>query len=121
MRLYNGTQADCATIRAARDKLIGPPTKGVQIGGGIHVPMPQTWDGKGDVPIGWTGYQGEKLVSGQTWTVDPGGEQCDAALKTPDADVKLTTQEKTLLQEAVTATKVAPEQEPKDGGASATK
>jgi hypothetical protein len=111
--LYTGTRADCETIRASRVKLIGPPTKGVRVGGGIHVPMPATWDGAGDVAIGWTGYQGEKLEAGSTWSVDPGGNECDAALKTVDADTKLTVQEKTLLQSAVTATKVAGEQAPK--------
>jgi hypothetical protein len=113
--LYTGTRADCETIRASRVKLIGPPKKGTQIGDGIHVPMPATWDSLGDVPIGWTGYQGEKLVTGVTWSVDPGGDECDAALKLASADTKLTPAEKTLLQTAVTATKVAAPTEPKTG------
>ncbi len=30
------------------------PLRGTRVGGGIHVPMPATWDGSGAVPLGWT-------------------------------------------------------------------
>jgi hypothetical protein len=109
--IYRGTQSDCSAVSAARDKLLGPPVKGVHVGGGIHVAMPESWNGDGDVPLGWTGYQGPKQ-EGQQWSVDPGNGQTDAALKTTAADV-LTVQEKTLLQTAVATATVSAEVEAK--------
>jgi hypothetical protein len=40
------------------DKLLAYPKRGTHVGGGLHVPMPASWDGIGAVPIGWTSYRG---------------------------------------------------------------
>lgn len=36
------------------DKALSFPAAGVHIGEGIHVNMPESWDGTGEVPEGWT-------------------------------------------------------------------
>lgn len=46
------------STEANQDKLLGYPLRGVQVGGGVHVPMPATWDGNGPVPLGWSSYRG---------------------------------------------------------------
>ena len=52
-------QVAASTLLSIRDKLgVDAPTKGVQVGGGIHVPMPDAWDGVGRVPLGYTGTAG---------------------------------------------------------------
>lgn len=37
-----------------REKLLGNPKPPVHIGGGRHVEAPETWDGTGATPPGWT-------------------------------------------------------------------
>lgn len=53
--------------REARDRIAPPPFAGTRVGGGIHVDQPESWDGAGDVPIGWTGLPGEKDLGGGVW------------------------------------------------------
>lgn len=101
MSYTTGTKTDCEAIKAARDKLLGPPVRGIHCGGGIHAPMPATWDGTGKVPPGWTGYDGpEETAQKDVWRVDPGGPEATAALADSRAS-RLTVQEKTLLQNAL--------------------
>lgn len=56
--VIQSTEALARETERALDKLLGGPKKGVRVGGGIHVPMPDSWDGTGPVPIGWTSYVG---------------------------------------------------------------
>lgn len=48
---------DRARADSALDLLneFDPPRRGVHRGLGIHVFMPESWDGNGPVPPGWTG------------------------------------------------------------------
>lgn len=101
-----GTRAQCDTVKDARDKLLGAPVRGVQCGGGKHEPMPQTWDGVGPVPPGWTGLDGPvETATAGTWAVDVGNGEITQALADARAS-KVSAQEKTTLQTAV-ATAVA--------------
>lgn len=85
----NLTKAEADLVKAARDKL-APPLIGTQVGGGRHVDMPESWDGEGAVPIGWTGFAGP-LKDGATWKL-PLPVEIDAADKTA-----LSAQEKARL------------------------
>ena len=49
---------DARELRLLRDR-VAPSSIGTHIGGGRHVDMPDTWDGIGQVPPGWSGYMGE--------------------------------------------------------------
>lgn len=60
-RIIFTTLEQAISARAERDAAIGPPVRGVHIGEGIHVSMPETWDGAGAVPLGWSGFDGEML------------------------------------------------------------
>lgn len=98
-----GTRAQCDTIQAARDKLLGAPVRGVDCGGGKHEPMPQAWDGVGPVPPGWTGFDGPvETTTVGTWAIDVGNGEVTAALADARAS-KVSAQEKTTLQTAVAA------------------
>jgi hypothetical protein len=103
MSYVTGTRTYCDNVAAARDKLLGPPVRGIQCGGGVHAPMPQTWDRVGKVPPGWTGYDGPIENSGNrgTWAVDPGGPETTQALADARAS-RVNTTERTLLTTAVT-------------------
>ena len=50
------TKTNCLTAVLLENKTLGYPLVGQHVGGGIHVPMPPTWDGIGVVPPGWTAY-----------------------------------------------------------------
>lgn len=53
------TEAEALELLAIREKAgASEPEKGVHIGAGRHVPMPETWDGSGKVPAGWSGLSG---------------------------------------------------------------
>ncbi len=89
-------------IEQLQDKLLGLPLKGTRVGGGIHVPMPDSWNGSGAVPPGWTSYLGStrKHPTNSQWAtpIDPAAA---AALSDARAS-RLTAGERTTLQSAVT-------------------
>lgn len=47
-------------IAAILDKAWQMPRRGVHHGRGPHVPMPETWDGTGPVPPGWSSHQAHR-------------------------------------------------------------
>jgi hypothetical protein len=53
-RCLTGSPEEMLTAQRAIDKALGYPRKGLRVGGGRHVPMPETWDGTGECPPGWT-------------------------------------------------------------------
>jgi hypothetical protein len=52
------TLTDALALQGARDADPLPRTRGIPFGIGRHVTMPETWDGAGDTPFGWTGEPG---------------------------------------------------------------
>lgn len=53
------TEAEALELLTIREKAGAPePEKGVHVGAGRHVQMPETWDGNGKVPAGWSGLAG---------------------------------------------------------------
>lgn len=57
---YTGNSAALEAAAALLDKAYGYPLRGTHIGTGKHVGMPDTWDGLGRVPPGWTSHQGHR-------------------------------------------------------------
>lgn len=53
------------------DKANALPSRGAHIGGGRHVIMPETWDGVGKVPPGWTSYQAHRNGDAAVWLPEP--------------------------------------------------
>lgn len=105
------TKTNCLTAVALENKALGYPLKGVHVGGGIHVPMPEQWDGTGTAPPGWT-------VANQETDVAPDAKTANWTVKLDDSfmtdvvstSTKLTTQEKTtaatLLSKATATVEV---------------
>lgn len=91
-----GTETELEAARASIDKALSLPQKGTHVGGGRHVTMPDTWDGTGACPPGWTGTSSLVRVKTATDAILPVGDYV-AALD-QNALSKLTTQEKTDLQ-----------------------
>lgn len=90
---FTGTKTDCLTLATLANKTAGFPLRGHHIGPGPHVPMPDTWDGKGEVPPGWTAY------SDQSIEVSADGKAFDIPID-PTLDAtsdKLSIAEKTTL------------------------
>jgi hypothetical protein len=53
------TEAEALELLAIREKAgAHEPEKGTHVGAGRHVQMPETWDGSGKVPAGWSGLAG---------------------------------------------------------------
>jgi hypothetical protein len=94
------TEPAAAELEQLEDKLLSYPAKGVHIGGGIHVPMPDAWDGNGKPPAGWTSYRTSSLKHPTLaqWAT-PMDAKVSTALVGPDAS-KLTAAEKTKLAAA---------------------
>jgi hypothetical protein len=104
------TQPAAVELEQLEDKLLGYPAKGVHVGGGIHVPMPATWDGTGKPPMGWTSYRTSSIKHPtlSQWAT-PLDAKVSTALAGPDAS-KLTAAEKTKLAAAdATAVTTLPE------------
>lgn len=58
MHKYVGAgAANRSAIASVCDKAYGLPRRGRNVGGGVHVSSPQTWDGNGTVPPGWTSFK----------------------------------------------------------------
>lgn len=94
------------TIEARQDKLHALPAKGTHVGGGVHVPMPDAWDGNGAVPPGWSSYKGSRIEhpAGSQWAV-PIDHETPAALANGRA-ARLTAPEQAGLAADVAASEL---------------
>jgi len=101
MAYTTGTRAYCDDIKASRDKLIGPPVKGFHMGGGRHCDMPDTWDGVGKVPPGWSGADGPEEHPDRKgeWSVELPSSVSVALADSRQS--RVTPAEKTTLQTAM--------------------
>jgi hypothetical protein len=53
------TETEALELLTIRKKAGEPePEKGSHIGNGRHVTMPESWDGNGKIPPGWSGLSG---------------------------------------------------------------
>lgn len=83
------------------DKALGYPKPGVRVGGGIHVPMPDTWDGTGATPPGWTKSASAVWVASPTDAAVPLSDALAAELQSPEAQAKLTGPERAAVATAI--------------------
>lgn len=70
---YKGPNTNARNaIAGLLDRAWLQPLRGAHIGGGVHVPMPETWDGNGPVPPGWTSHQAHRTDPEETiWLPEP--------------------------------------------------
>lgn len=86
---------------ATIDKALGYPKPGVRVGGGIHVPMPDTWDGTGPTPPGWTKSASAVWVASPTDAAVPLSDSVAAELQRPDSQARLTGSERAAIAVAI--------------------
>lgn len=96
-----GTEAACDEVVVLANKALGFPAKGRHVGGGRHVDMPDTWDGTGPTPPGWTKTVTAVYVSSPTDAAVPVSDTLAAALQDAKAQAKLTGQERAALATAL--------------------
>lgn len=54
MKAFVGAERQAREAQALIDRALGYPRRGIHVGRGTHVVMPQLWDGNGEPPPGWT-------------------------------------------------------------------
>lgn len=98
MNTMKGTKADLDDYAAKRDKLLGYPSRGVQVGGGIHVALPVSWNGLGNCPPGWTATHSrvDESADKTSYETDEGRELVTVALTDARAS-RLTPAERAAL------------------------
>jgi hypothetical protein len=74
IKIAAGTEAQMVALQATIDKALGYPRKGVSVGSIRQLNVPDTWDGTGPTPPGWT----------RTATVPWTNSAADAVLPLPD-------------------------------------
>lgn len=94
-------------LKTIVDKALNLPTKGQHIGNGPHVPMPETWDGIGETPLGWTKTSFDVTEeTAQDFKVD---EKLLQEVQKPERQAKLSAQEVIKLESLTAAEAVAAE------------
>lgn len=96
-----GTEAEMDELCAIIDKALGYPRPGVHGGGGIHVPMPATWDGQGPTPPGWTKRATTPWVASATDAAAPLSDEMATELQRGAAQARLTGAERAKLATAL--------------------
>lgn len=101
-RCLVGTLEEMREAQAAVDKALGYPRRGRHVGGGRHVGMPDTWDGQGPCPPGWTKSASEPVeaADGTTYLVVTGLE---ADLGDPEKLTKVTGRQRAVLAKVTQA------------------
>lgn len=96
-----GTEAQMDALRATVDKALGFPRSGRHVGGGIHVPMPDTWDGQGPTPPGWTKNATAVWVASATDAAVPLSDDMATELQKPESQARLTAPERATVTAAI--------------------
>lgn len=90
-------------LQAIVNKALGLPRKGVHIGGGTHCSMPDTWDGNGDPPPGWTKHATPVWSADATNSWLPISDAMATELLTAGPQSRLTGPERARLSAAIAA------------------
>lgn len=96
-----GTEAANDALNAIVNKALGYPKRGTPVGGGIFPVIPETWDGQGPVPFGWTKQAVAVYVASATDSALPMPDDVVAQLQAGPAQARLSGAEKGLLTTAI--------------------
>lgn len=99
----SGTEAASDALVAIIDKALAYPKKGTRVGGGRHAAMPETWDGQGRTPPGWTKHAVANWVASAASAVVPITDDMATLLQRPAALARLNAGEQTVLLTAIAA------------------
>lgn len=94
MKVILGTEVTLDAVRLLLDVAMGYPRKGMHLGGGRHVDMPDTWDGQGATPPGWTKHACAMYVGG---ALDAALQLDDDQLSASQASASLSALEKSQI------------------------
>ncbi len=98
-----GLEATNDALNAIVNKALGYPKIGTRLGGGIHVPMPPTWDGQGATPPGWTKQVVANYVASALDSALPLPDALVAQLQAGPAQALLSAAEQLTLATAIAA------------------
>ncbi len=98
-----GTETQIASALTLVEKALGLPSRGVHGGGGVHVPMPDTWDGTGSCPPGWSREAVPRYSKGATDAVAPLPDALATLLQEAAQQARLTPAQRTALNSALGA------------------
>jgi hypothetical protein len=96
-----GNEAAMDALSAIIDKALVFPRVGTNVGGGIHVQMPATWDGQGETPPGWTKRATTVWVASATDAAVPLSDAMATELQRAGAQARLTGPERATLAAAI--------------------
>lgn len=98
-----GPEASMDALNAISNKALGYPQKGVHVGDGLHVAMPDTWDGEGATPPGWTSQAAANWVTAARDGALPITDELAAELQLPRNLARLSVAESATLLAAIAA------------------
>ena len=96
------TEASNDSLKAIVDKALGYPRKGTHVGN-VRVAMPDTWDGNGPCPPGWTKQATANYVNTALDAALPIDDALATELQKPGALALLSAAEQTTLSVALAA------------------
>jgi hypothetical protein len=98
-----GTEAQMLALQATIDKALGYPRKGVSIGTILRLDVPDTWDGTGPTPLGWTKSATIPWVNSAADAVLPLPDDLAAELQVAPAQARLTGLERAAVSGAISS------------------
>lgn len=90
-------------LQVLADLALDFPRKGMHIGGGAHAPMPDTWNGQGETPPGWTKTAQVPWVASATDAVFPISDGMAAQIQQPGAQGRLSAAQQLSINGAIAA------------------
>lgn len=95
------TEAKCDALVGIIDKALGYPKRGTHVGGGKHAVMPETWDGTGPTPPGWTKNATVSWVASAASAAVPVPDSLATQLQRPESLARLSVAERNTLSAAI--------------------
>jgi hypothetical protein len=102
-KCFAGSEAASDALAAILNLAMVYPKKGTHVGGGNHCSMPETWDGNGPTPPGWSKNYRAVYVASTVSAAIPISDADAAELQHPAVLARLTAQQQTTLANAIAA------------------
>lgn len=103
IKAATGTEAQMVALQATIDKALSYPRAGVSVGTIRRLAVPETWDGTGPTPPGWTRTATIPWVNSATDAVLPIPDDLAAELQSAPAQARLSAAERAAVSGALSA------------------
>jgi hypothetical protein len=100
-RCARGTEASNDTLALIMSKALGLPRRGTYSGSDPRIVIPDTWDGTGPTPLGWTSRASINWVATANDSAVPIPDDMAAQLQQSDALARLSAPERGTLIAAI--------------------